>query len=737
MVRTRTARPARARRSRLLVALLGTLALIVPVTLVATSGSAVAAGPGTNYAVDDPFTSARTYWWRSSRFGMFIHFGDYSYWEGEYTRPDGTVCQNAEWILNRCNIPMSEYEAAAAKFNPSEFNGDTIATLARDAGQKYIVITSKHHDGYAMWPTKVNTWNLRDHSSFDPNRDILAELKAAADRQGIKFGLYYSILDWHNPNFANNFAQYKKDMYAQLTELMDNYDPDLLWFDGQWPSQWTTADAEDLQTYLYGRKPDLIIDNRVGKRRLVDGDYGTPEQQIPADQVEGQPWESCMTINGHWGFARYDSNWKSTTTLTRNLVDIASRSGNYLLNIGPDSLGRVPAESATRLRGMGSWLNTNGQGAAVYNASRAGVVADPTWGAVSRSSGGDKLYLSVYSWPGAGNPLHLTVLDPFQITAARVLGSSQTVTWRAAGDGFDVIPSGSATNGIAAVIELSIATQSRIDGAGTGLTAQYWTNTSFSGTPPVTRTDPTLNFAWRYKGSPAPTVPVDNFSARWTGSIQPQYSDTYTFLTASDETVRLWVDGRLIIDNTTPHSATVNRGTISLEAGRRYSIRVDYTEVTGEAYLKLLWFSPNLGQRIVPASQLYPSGPPPVTRHEAEDATISQGVVESNWPGFSGTGFVNYDNVVGSNVQWTVNAGQAGSATLTFRYANGSTANRPMDITVNGVLAADELAFPPTGAWSTWQTATTTVTLNAGANTIRATASTASGGPNVDYLEVD
>src|SRR6266536_3990597 len=115
MVRTRTARPARARRSRLLVALLGTLALIVPVTLVATSGSAVAAGPGTNYAVDDPFTSARTYWWRSSRYGMFIHFGDYSYWEGEYTRPDGSVCQNAEWILNRCNIPMSEYEAAEYK----------------------------------------------------------------------------------------------------------------------------------------------------------------------------------------------------------------------------------------------------------------------------------------------------------------------------------------------------------------------------------------------------------------------------------------------------------------------------------------------------------------------------------------------------------------------------------------------------------------------------------------------
>src|SRR3954466_8825020 len=125
-----------------------------------------AAGPGTNYAVDDPFTSARTAWWREARFGMFVHFGDYSAWGGEYTRPDGTVCRDAEWIQNRCSIPWHEYEAAAAKFNPSKFDGAAIAKLGRDAGQKYVVITAKHHDGYAMWPTKVNTWNLRDHSSF-------------------------------------------------------------------------------------------------------------------------------------------------------------------------------------------------------------------------------------------------------------------------------------------------------------------------------------------------------------------------------------------------------------------------------------------------------------------------------------------------------------------------------------------------------------------------------------------
>jgi len=220
---------------------------------------------------------------------------------------------------------------------------------------------------------------------------------------------------------------------------------------------------------------------------------------------------------------------------------------------------------------------------------------------------GNKVYLSVSTWPGAGRPLHLKVLDPFQITGARVLGSSQTVAWKAAGDGFDITPSGSATNPIATVIELSITTPPRSTGTGTGLTARYWNNASFSGTPRVTRTDPTLNFAWRYQGSPAASIPADDFSARWTGFVQPQYSAAHTFLTVSDDTVKVWIDGKVVIDNTTPHQAAVNKGTISLQAGKRYSIRVDYTERTGEAYLKLLWYGPNLGQRIVPASQLYPS----------------------------------------------------------------------------------------------------------------------------------
>lgn len=340
---------------------------------------------------------------------MFIHFGAYSNLEGEYTRPDGTVCRNAEWIKRECGIPDEAYEKQAAAFNPSAFDAEAIVRAAKDAGQRYIVITSKHHDGYAMWPTKQNTWNLRDHSSFDPHRDILAELKKAADAAGIKLGFYYSIWDWHDPDFADpaTFPRYKERMYAQLKELVDAYDPALLWFDGEWDAdrptnRWSRRDGADLQAYLHGLNPRLIVNNRVGKREVVDGDFGTPEQEIPAEPVDGQLWESCMTLNDHWGFAKYDTHWKSAATVVRNLLEVASRGGNYLLNVGPDKSGRIPQPSVDRLRETGRWLSAHGQGDAVHGAGHTGLVAAPPWGTVSRR--GDALYASVTSWPAAGAP---------------------------------------------------------------------------------------------------------------------------------------------------------------------------------------------------------------------------------------------------------------------------------------------------------------------------------------------
>ncbi|MGW8552302.1 alpha-L-fucosidase [Streptomyces tubercidicus] len=569
------------------------------------------AGPGTNHATDDPFTSPRTSWWRQSRFGMFIHFGAYSNLEGEYTRPDGTVCRNAEWIKRECRIPDEEYGRQAATFNPSAFDARAIVRAAKDAGQRYIVITSKHHDGYAMWPTRQNTWNLRDHSSFDPHRDILAELKQEADAAGIKLGFYYSIWDWHDPDFADpaTFPRYKKRMYAQLKELIEHYDPALLWFDGEWDTDnpvnnWSRQDGADLQAYLHALNPRLIVNNRVGKRGVADGDFGTPEQEIPAEPVDGQLWESCMTLNDHWGFAKYDTHWKPSATVLRNLLDVASRGGNYLLNVGPDRLGRIPRPSVDRLRETGQWLAAHGQGDAVHGAGHTGLVADPSWGAVSRR--GDALYVSVTSWPASGAPLHLTARAPFDITAARVLGSSQQVTVARSGDGFDLTPSGAATDPRASVIRLTIRPPAAAPaGTGTGLTAQSWANDSFSGPPAVTTVDPTVNKSYRFDGSPDPTIPAEHFSTRWTGSIQPRYDETYTFTTVSDDTVRLWIDGKPVIDNATPHEPKADKGTVTLKAGHRHRIRIDYTERTGEAHMKLLWSSPSQDQQIVPRRQLY------------------------------------------------------------------------------------------------------------------------------------
>lgn len=568
-------------------------------------------GPGTDHAVDDPFTAERTSWWRQDRFGMFIHFGAYSQLEGEYTRPDGSVCRDAEWIMRECAVPKEEYEKQAARFDPSAFDAEAVVRAAKNAGQRYIVITSKHHDGYAMWPTKVNSWNLRDHSAFDEHRDIMRELKTAADKAGIKLGFYYSIWDWHDPDFADpdTFPRYKKRMYAQLKELVDEYDPALLWFDGEWDAdnpvnRWSARDGAELESYVKSLKPGLLVNNRVGKRRVVDGDFGTPEQEIPDGPVDGQPWESCMTLNGHWGYARYDHDWKPAAELVRNLLASAGRSGNYLLNIGPDSKGRVPAESLRRLRDVGSWMRAHGQGRAVRGAGYSGLVESPGWGEVTRGRRG-QLYAAVTDWPEEGKPLHLKARTDFEITGARVLGSGQKVAVSRSGDGFDLMPSGGPVDEKATVVELRVSVPRGRAGSGSGLKARFWDNDSFRGAPAATRTDPSVNHAWRFDGSPSPSVPADHFSARWTGSVQPRWSDTYTFTTVSDDTARVWIDGRLVVDASDPHGPRVDTGTVRLRAGKRHRIRVDYRELSGEAHMKLLWSSPHQQQEIVPRSQLY------------------------------------------------------------------------------------------------------------------------------------
>ncbi len=320
-------------RSKLLRAALSLLVALTAAVVV--SPSPAAAAPGDNYIVDDALTSSRTRWFDEARFGMFIHFGPYALYRGQYNN-----CREVEWIKRQCNIPWNEYEAKAATFDPTAFDADAIVQMAKQAGQKYIVITSKHHDGFAMWPTAVNRWNIRDHSGF--TRDILRELKTAATANGIKLGFYYSIWDWHDPDFTGNFPAYVAKMKAQLQELVTAYDPAVLWFDGEWTetnpvNPWSGAERRRSRAVRPRHRPHSRRQQPGGqaprRRRRLRHPRAGARRLLALDPRLN---ESCITINDTWGYAAWDTNFKSPTTMVRDLATLTSNGANLLLNIGPD-----------------------------------------------------------------------------------------------------------------------------------------------------------------------------------------------------------------------------------------------------------------------------------------------------------------------------------------------------------------------------------------------------------------
>ena len=367
----------------------------------------------------------RMRWWREARFGMFIHWGLYAVPAGEYNgkRSD----RIGEWIMEWGNIPRAEYEKFTADFNPVKFNAKEWVGIARNAGMKYIVITSKHHDGFAMYDSKVSNYDIVDATPY--HRDPIKELAAEAKKQGLVFCFYYSILDWHypaayvdapgkDPTAGNRTTklkpggkeEYLKYMKAQLRELVTNYDPGVLWFDGEWQDWWTEEDGKQLYEYVRSLKPSIIINNRVGRGRegmkglsktdqTYAGDFGTPEQQIPPNGLSGVDWESCMTMNTTWGFKSYDDKWKSPEVIIRNLIDIASKGGNYLLNVGPTKEGLIPAPSVERLAAVGRWMKVNGE--SIYGTTASPFTTQPEFGRVTSKP--EKLYLHVFNWPSDGN----------------------------------------------------------------------------------------------------------------------------------------------------------------------------------------------------------------------------------------------------------------------------------------------------------------------------------------------
>lgn len=332
-------------------------------------------------------------WWYDARFGMFIHFGSYSYYG------------HGEWCMFVENWSKEDYQEKITKhFNPKNFDAKQIVSLAKQAGMKYLIITAKHHEGFCMWKTKVA--DFKDYTNteiFDLyhylhfKRDILMELKKECDKQGIYFGLYYSILDW------NHHSQYHKDYWSQLysidekapflaaerqqlKELIHRYHPKVLWFDGDWCENkdtadvfawWIKKDAEDLYTYIMSLDSTIIVNERI-KRNLGLGDFMCPEEKIPLKPLTRQ-WETCQTMNYGWGF---DStklhSYKQPDTLIHELEAIVSRDGNYLLNIGPKGDGTLTNDDVYNLTEIGEWMKVYGE--SIYGTTRSPFADEPSWG---------------------------------------------------------------------------------------------------------------------------------------------------------------------------------------------------------------------------------------------------------------------------------------------------------------------------------------------------------------------
>jgi alpha-L-fucosidase len=338
--------------------------------LAAAVGADPRVGPSQAPARSDPAREKRLEWFRDAKYGLFIHWGLYAIPAGEWNgkRSPGL----GEWVMLRSKVPVKEYERLASRFNPVKFDANAWVQLAKDAGMKYIVITSKHHDGFAMFKSSASPYNIVDATPF--KRDILKELADACARGGIRLGFYYSqSQDWHERNGAGNEWDFgpddKKDYdqylrgkaEPQVKELLTNYGKvALIWFDT--PRMMTGDRAQRFADIVRSTQPDTLIDGRLG----TEGDYrSTGDNVIPSD-VSGEAWEVPATINHTWGFRNDDTDWKSPGQIAFKLVDIVSKGGNYLLNVGPTAEGIIPQASQDVLRTVGRWLQTNGE--AVYGA---------------------------------------------------------------------------------------------------------------------------------------------------------------------------------------------------------------------------------------------------------------------------------------------------------------------------------------------------------------------------------
>jgi len=459
------------------------LVLLTAVCYSATTGAAGAAEVSAEANRDE-----RMQWWEEARLGMFVHWGLYSGlagdWQGRAVGDRGGM----EWIQQRVRADTDAYaKAAIPLFKPEANFAKSWAKLAKQAGCKYLVFTTKHHDGFALHDSKVSDYD----AGSVLQRDLVREIVDACREQGLRVGFYHSVIDWHHdqyayakskllphplkgkpyPNGERDHSKYVDFLHAQVDELIGNYGPvDIIWWDYsaldfQGKEAWR---AFDLIDKVREKHPQVIMNNRLFRRpdagyesmqmdgitgRLDPkfGDFITPEQHVPDEGLPTVYWETCMTMNTTWGFNRHDHAWKSSEQLIRTLIDITSKGGNFLLNIGPTADGAVPPESIERMQTLGKWLQANGE--AIYGTS-ASPIGKLAWGRATQKAGDKKLYLHVFDWPADG-VLKVAGLKG-QVKQARLLASGVQLEVQHEGDAVQIKLTGTPPDPIATVIECQL-----------------------------------------------------------------------------------------------------------------------------------------------------------------------------------------------------------------------------------------------------------------------------------------